>query len=291
MHVNLNLGICNANGLSSHVNEISIFIKTNEIDIMLISETHFTSKSYNKVVGYDIIRSDDEQAKAFAQHLHSVFQPNDIDNPQTEREVDNLLESPCQMSFPIRKISINEVSSEIKWLNSKKAPGWDKKDGITLKILPPKCVRFLMFIFNAMLRVDHFPSQWKCAEIIMILKPNKGKNEVTKVFEKIILKRMLPIWEEFAIISEHQFGFRKGHGTPKQCHRIINEILSAFESKKYCTATFLDVQQAFDRVWHNGLLYKIKKWVPAPYFLLLKSYLTIDNFMCNTKLNTRPCTL
>jgi len=55
---------------------------------------------------------------------------------------------------------------------------------------------------------------------------------------------MLPILDEFAIIPEHQFGFRRGHGTPEQCHRIINEILSAFESKKYCTATFLDVQEA-----------------------------------------------
>jgi len=64
MLVNLNLGICNANGLSSHVNEISIFIKTNEIDIMLISETHFTSKSYNKVVGYDIIRADHPSGRA-----------------------------------------------------------------------------------------------------------------------------------------------------------------------------------------------------------------------------------
>jgi len=84
-----------------------------------------------------------------------------------------------------------------------------------------------------MLRVDHFPSQWKCAEIIMILKPNKAENEVTsyrpisllsifsKVFEIIIFKRMLPILEEFAIIPEHQFGFRRGHGTPEQCHRII----------------------------------------------------------------------
>jgi len=58
----------------------------------------------------DWCRSDDEHAKAFAQHLHSVLQPNDIDIPQTEREVENFLESPCHMSLPIRKSSINEVS-------------------------------------------------------------------------------------------------------------------------------------------------------------------------------------
>jgi len=94
---------------------------------------------------------------------------------------------------------------------------------------------------------------------------------------------MLPILDEFAIIPEHQFGFRRGHGTPEQCHRIINEILSAFGSKKYCTATFLDVQQEFDRVWRNGLLYKIKKCLPAPYFLLFKSYLTNRQFYMQQK--------
>jgi len=64
MQVNLNLGIWNANGFSSHVNEISIFIKTNEIDITLISVTHLTSKSYIKVVGYNIIRADHPSGRA-----------------------------------------------------------------------------------------------------------------------------------------------------------------------------------------------------------------------------------
>jgi len=46
----------------------------------------------------ELCRSDAEQAKAFAQHLHSVFQQNDIDNPQTEREVHNFLESPNELT-------------------------------------------------------------------------------------------------------------------------------------------------------------------------------------------------
>jgi len=106
------------------------------------------------------------------------------------------------------------------------------------------------------------------------------------VFEKILLKRMLPILDELSIIPEYQFGFRRGHGTPEQCHRVINDVVSAFENKKYCTAAFLDVQQAFDRVWHNGLLYKIKKWLPAPYFLLIKSYLTKRCFYVQQKNDT-----
>ncbi|KAH8394325.1 hypothetical protein KR215_002096, partial [Drosophila sulfurigaster] len=124
-------------------------------------------------------RSDEEHAEAFAQHLHSVFQPNDIDNPMTEAEIENFLGSPCQMSLPIKRIHFDEVVSEIKCLNNKKSPGPDKIDDITLKTLPLKCIRFLTLVFNAILRLDHFLSQWKCAEIIMILKPNKPEAELS----------------------------------------------------------------------------------------------------------------
>jgi hypothetical protein len=41
---------------------------------------------------------------------------------------------------------------------------------------------------------------------------------------------------------------------------------------------FLDVSQTFDRVWHSGLLYKIKQFLPPPYFFLLKSYLSDRQF-------------
>jgi hypothetical protein len=37
---------------------------------------------------------------------------------------------------------------------------------------------------------------------------------------------------------------------------------------------FLDIAQAFDKVWHTGLLYKLKNKLPSPYSLLLKSYIS-----------------
>ncbi|KAH8273408.1 hypothetical protein KR026_003783, partial [Drosophila bipectinata] len=136
-------------------------------------------------------RSNTEQAEAFAQHLQSVFQPNDINNSITETEVEKFLESPCQMSLPIKSIKYEEVVTEIKELNNKKAPGPDKINGITLKSLPKKCIQFITLIFNAILRLDHFPSQWKCAEIIMILKPNKVETELTSyrpiTFDKVYI--------------------------------------------------------------------------------------------------------
>lgn len=60
---------------------------------------------------------------------------------------------------------------------------------------------------------------------------------------------------------------------------IANVITDALERKKYCSAAFLDVQQAFDRVWHPGLLFKIKKkLLPAHFYFVLKSYLSGRHF-------------
>ncbi|KAL1139583.1 hypothetical protein AAG570_006565 [Ranatra chinensis] len=52
------------------------------------------------------------------------------------------------------------------------------------------------------------------------------------------------------------------------------QISFALEKKEYCGGVFLDVAQAFDRVWHPGLLFKLKRILPSTYYLILQSYLT-----------------
>jgi len=53
----------------------------------------------------------------------------------------------------------------------------------------------------------------------------------------------------------------------------------ALESRQFCTAAFLDISQAFDKLWHPGLLYKIKNILPTRYISLLKSYLEERHFV------------
>jgi hypothetical protein len=62
--------------------------------------------------------------------------------------------------------------------------------------------------------------------------------------------------ENNRLIPNHQFGLRKRHCTIKEIHRIIQRINEALENKQYCSAAFLDISQAFNKIWHTGLLYK-----------------------------------
>jgi hypothetical protein len=44
----------NANGLVQHAEEVKIYIQSQKVDVMLISETHFTTKSYIKIPTYSM---------------------------------------------------------------------------------------------------------------------------------------------------------------------------------------------------------------------------------------------
>ena len=146
----------------------------------------------------------------------------------------------------IRFFTPLEVAYEIdNNVNPKKAPGFDEISQRILKELPKKAIILLTHIYNAILRLECFPKQWKKAQVIMLLKPGKPPERATsyrpisllpsmsKLFEKLLLKRLKPLIEKRHLIPDHQFGFRNLHSTIDQVHRVTNEISKALEEKKY----------------------------------------------------------
>ena len=61
-------------------------------------------------------------------------------------------------------------------------------------------------------------------------------------------------------------------------HRITNITEHALEEKKVCSAIFLDVTQAFDKVWHKGLNCKLRTVLPKQNAEILESYITESFF-------------
>jgi len=232
-------------------------------------------------------RSEQDKAEVYAQYLENVFQPNDIAS-----ELDVIQCLPLnEIREKIRFFTPLEVAHEIdNNINPKKAPGFDEISPRILKELPKKTIILLTHIYNAILRLESFPMQWKKAQVIMLLKPGKPPEQATsyrpisllpsmsKLFEKLLLKRLKPLIEARHLIPDHQFGFRNKHSTIEQVHQVTNVISKAFEEKKYCCGVFLDVAQAFDKVWHKGLLIKLREQLPHTWCALLESYLTERQF-------------
>jgi len=127
------------------------------------------------------VRTDEQKATAFARHLSTVYCP--FPSQATTDEEDNILQelgSPHQMTLPFQKTCLKEVTNIILYhTNPKKAPGYDLLTGAVLKELPRKDFRALTQIYNACLRLEHFPRYWKIGQIIMIAKHGKYPTEVT----------------------------------------------------------------------------------------------------------------
>jgi hypothetical protein len=95
--------------------------------------------------------------------------------------------------------------------------------GKILKEYSQKGLRAVTQIYNTILQTEYFPCQWKVGHIIMIVKPGKKPNDIisycpisllptlSKILEKIFLKRLTPIIDESE--PSHQFGFGKQHRT------------------------------------------------------------------------------
>ena len=66
-------------------------------------------------------------------------------------------------------------------------------------------------------------------------------------------------------------------------HGLINEIIIALENKQYCTALFMDIEKAFDKINHESLLQTIRKQFPEQIHQLIKSYLSSRIFIIKIK--------
>jgi hypothetical protein len=116
-------------------------------------------------------------------------------------------------------------------------------------------MRAITQLYNGILRTGHYPNQRKFSQILPILKPGKPPEEaqsyipisllplLSKIFQKLLLKRIHPTLLEKHIIPDLQFGFRKKHATTEQVYRIVNIRQEAQEKGQYCTAAFLDITQ------------------------------------------------
>ena len=78
-----------------------------------------------------------------------------------------------------------------------------------------------------------------------------------KLFERVIEQRLRSHLEHIGFINKHQSGFRKAKSTDDHLFRLSQSIMESFNRGEHVVAAFLDVEKAFDNVWHNGLRFKI----------------------------------
>ena len=78
-----------------------------------------------------------------------------------------------------------------------------------------------------------------------------------KLFERVIEERLQKHHEDNGFFSKYQSGFRKSKSTNDHLFCLSQTIMESFSWGEHVIAAFLDVEKAFNNVWHNGLRYKI----------------------------------
>lgn len=243
--------------------------------------------------GY-VANSDIDKCHTFAKHLATTF---DLPVRQNRNDLDDAVYSeinsrlPATVTLTEDLTSPEEIKSYIDTLSIKKSPGHDKIPNIILKKLTGKALACLSTILNACLARGYFPTTWKHAEIILFHKPGKPSaspssyrpisllTTLSKLLEAIIYRRLDEFLNNHSIIPHFQFGFRSKHSTTQQLLRISEIINRGFEIKAHTVIVFLDIQQAFDKVWIDGLIYKMLQLKLPPILLnILVSFLRDRTF-------------
>jgi len=80
----------------------------------------------------------------------------------------------------------------------------------------------------------------------------------SKIFEKVIYKRLFDHFNNNAILNEHQYGFQSTISMENASYILLNEILTAMNCKQMVGGIFCDLNKAFDCINHAVLLEKLK---------------------------------
>jgi hypothetical protein len=163
----------------------------------------------------------------------------------------------------------NEVRDILGSLKLGKAHGMD---GVSVRLLKETLHSIdapLCNLLNESFSTGKVPNTWKKANVSPIHKKNSRSlvdnyrpisllSTLAKVQERIVYKRLYKHLMSNGLLTSKNSGFKERDSAMCQLIKIVDSIYKALEDGKDINLVFLDVSKAFDKVWHKGLIHKLK---------------------------------
>ena len=268
-----------------------------------------------------IVSADEQQAEVFKTFFNEAVNQLDIqENPfllnqdqQDLGEIGNIISKfkyhpsilqiqqkvSINEQFDFKQVDEEEVFTQLKSLNIKKATTFQNIPCKSLKENAEVCTPFLTNIINKDLRHSSFPNKLKLADITPIFKKDRIKKKdatnvqnyrpvsvlpsTSKIFERIMQDQMSGFIS--GKLSPYLCGYRKGYSAQHALISLIEHWRSALDKKGYVGAVLMDLSKAFDCINHNLLIAKLHAYgFSIDALKLIKCYLS--NRKQRVKINT-----
>lgn len=178
-----------------------------------------------------------------------------------------------------------EVKQLLLKLDVEKAVGPDNISPRLLRQCADELAHPLATLFNYSFRTSRWPSEWKLSSVVPVHKKSDRsavKNYrpvsllpvLSKVLETIVAARVTEHLERHHILSARQFGFRAGRSAADLHLLLTTEWSAALDQERATAVVALDIEGAFDRVWHAALITKLRAaGIDGPLLHLFQDYL------------------
>ena len=187
-------------------------------------------------------------------------------------------------------INMVELERAIDESKNNKSAGEDDIPYEFLKNLGPRAKELLLHIYNKCWEGEGIPVKWKTAIIKPLLKDGKDPKKTVsyrpisltccmgKILEKIIADRLIHVLEDRKLLNDNQAGFRSNRCTTDQILKLVQQASDQLHNKAGNTrtlVTFFDYEKAYDKVWRDGLIYKMQQLnLPSRFIRYVRHFLS-----------------
>ena len=152
-------------------------------------------------------------------------------------------------------------------------------------MVPPFC-RSLQIIYISCLDRGKFPQEWKKAKAVPVHKKSdkqlvKNYRPISllrmcgKIFDGIFFNSLFNFLNKNDEISPAQSGFKPGDSCINQLLSVTYEIYHSRDEDYEIRGVFVDISKALDKVWHEGLVSKLKNGIIDNLPDILEDFLRI----------------
>ena len=220
----------------------------------------------------------------FNHYFVNIAQNLNNSKPDTDfRDYTAFMKDRIEDTMFFSEIESSEIDSIIGNLNPNKSSDMSPR---ILKLFRHIISPTVAILFNNCMYAGIFPDVLKIARVIPLHKcgdrnlisnyrPISLLPVFSKIFEKLIHKRVVSFLDKHNVLYKKQFGFRRQHSTTHALNTAITQIIHSLDKNDTVFGIFLDFSKAFDTVKHSILLDKLEHYgIRGNTLNLFKSYLT-----------------